>query len=204
MGHPRVKPIYDDSMSSGENSWMSASNASFLSMDLSLVRDHVYFDESMNIAHVFMYADITLATNQNASLSNVTAPSNEFIQDTTSEMAEMESRQKQELEDMAEAHRIATEKAEKLAEEQRQEIVLLKAQREDDIRIAQEKWEADSRIADAKVKAQENATRILRHETDERFQSLQNQMTEMMATFKAAFSSKENKRSANTVEENTS
>ena len=29
-------------------------------------------------------------------------------------------------------------------------------------------------------------------------------MTEMMATFKAAFSSKENKRSADTVEENTS
>ncbi len=193
MGHPRVKPIYDDGMSSGENLWMSASNASFLSMDLSLVRDHAYFDESTNIAHVFTYADITLATNQNASLSNVTAPSNEFIQDTTSEMTEMESRQKQELEDMAEAHRIATEKAEKLAEEQRQEIVLLKAQREEDIRIAQEKWEADSCIADTKVKAQENATRILRHETDERFQSLQNQMIEMMATFKAAFSSKENK-----------
>jgi hypothetical protein len=38
-GQPRVKPIAEDGLSSGENSWMSMSNASFLSMDLSMVEN---------------------------------------------------------------------------------------------------------------------------------------------------------------------
>ncbi|KAI2489363.1 hypothetical protein MHU86_25236 [Fragilaria crotonensis] len=128
FGPPRVKPIYEDGMSSGENSWLSASNARFLSMDLSLVRDHVYFDESTNIAQVFTYANITMPTHQSRTQSTVTVSTYEMTQDVASELTEMESHQKQELEDMAEAHRLATEKAEKLAAEQRQEITLLKAQ----------------------------------------------------------------------------
>ena len=56
----RIKPIHDDGMSSGENSWMSASNASFMSMDLSAVRDSNYFNKTINIEQVFTYADITM------------------------------------------------------------------------------------------------------------------------------------------------
>ena len=206
MGAPRVKPIYDDGMSSGENSWMSASNASFLSMDLSLVRDHVYFDESTNIAQVFTYADITMPNlhHDKTQHNPETATPNTMIQDVASEMTEIESRQKQELEDMVEAHRIATEKAEKLADEQRQEIALLKAQREEDLRIAHEHREEAFRIAEEKVRSQEDATRTLRYETDERIQNLQNQLTEMMENFRAVFGSQENKRSADIEEENDS
>jgi hypothetical protein len=206
MGVPRVKPIYDDGMSSGENSWMSASNASFLSMDLSLVRDHVYFDESTNIAQVFTYADITMPNlhHDKTQHNPETATPNTMIQDVASEMTEIESRQKQELEDMVEAHRIATEKADKLADEQRQEIALLKAQREEDLRIAHEHREEAFRIAEEKVRSQEDATRTLRYETDERIQNLQNQLTEMMENFRAVFGSQENKRSADIEEENDS
>ncbi|KAI2496023.1 hypothetical protein MHU86_18496 [Fragilaria crotonensis] len=204
FGTPRVKPIYEDGMSSGENSWLSASNASFLSMDLSLVRDHVYFDESTNIAQVFTYADITMPTHQNKTQCSATS-TNEMTQDVASELTEMESCQKQELEDMAEAHRLATEKAEKLAAEQRQEIALLKAQREDDLRVAQEYREAALRIAEEREKMQEDVTRKIRNETDERIQNLQNQMTEMMENFKAVFGSQDHKRPADAiVEENNS
>ena len=52
-GVARVKPIYDDGMSSGENSWMSSSNASFLSMDLTNVRDDDFFTGTTNMDKVF-------------------------------------------------------------------------------------------------------------------------------------------------------
>ena len=35
LGPARVKPLCEDGMSSGENSWMTQSNASFMSMELS-------------------------------------------------------------------------------------------------------------------------------------------------------------------------
>jgi hypothetical protein len=39
QANPGVKPIAEDGLSSGKNSWMSMSNASFLSMDLSMVEN---------------------------------------------------------------------------------------------------------------------------------------------------------------------
>jgi hypothetical protein len=33
MGPARVKPLFDDGLSSGKNSWMTQSNASFMSME---------------------------------------------------------------------------------------------------------------------------------------------------------------------------
>ena len=59
-GVARVKPIYDDVMSSGENSWMSSSNASFLSMDLTNVKDDDYFTSTTNMDTVFTYANVTM------------------------------------------------------------------------------------------------------------------------------------------------
>ena len=46
----------------------------------------------------------------------------------------MEALQKQELARMVDIHRIATEKSDKLVEEQRIEIAQLKAQRQDDLK----------------------------------------------------------------------
>jgi hypothetical protein len=105
-GVARVKPIHDDRMSSGENSWMSASNASFMSMNLSAVRDHNYFTETMNIERVFTYADITMPSRIDA-----TAATDKVTTAVASEITELESFQKQELERLA-SHIASKEKVE--------------------------------------------------------------------------------------------
>jgi hypothetical protein len=198
-GSARVKPIYDDGQLSGENSWMSASNVSFMSMDLSTVRDQVYFDDSTNIEKVFTYADITMP-NRSAFSNKATEATDDITTDVTSEMTEMETRQKQELEKLAEVHRLATEKSNKLVEAQRLEIEELKAQRQADL----ETRAHEQQMAEEKVKAQDNATSELRKETKAELNDLKLQMVEMMVTFKAAFSTKienltfDNKRSAPT------
>jgi hypothetical protein len=193
-GSARVKPIYDDGMSSGANSWMSTSNASFLSMDLTAVQDHQFFNESTNIAQVFTYANITVPNTQlhpNGTAKSVAT--DDLTTDVTSELTEMETRQKQEIERMTEAHRIATEKAEaayrtatlkaeQLAEEQRLEIAQLRAQRQAD----QDAYAQEQLIAEAKAQAQEAATSELRSETKAELQCLQDQMNKMMETFQAA------------------
>jgi hypothetical protein len=178
-GSARVKPIYDDGMSSGENTWMSASNASFLSMDLSTVRDHSFFNEATNIEHVFTYADITVPNHGTLAKDDTTT-------DVASELTEMETRQKQKLEWLAESHRIATEKSDKLVEEQRIEIEQLKAQRQEDLEYRAQ----EQRMAEETFKAQSDVTSELRNETKAELNDLKVQMSEMMATLKAAFQSK--------------
>lgn len=135
---PHVKSIHNDGMSSGKNSWTSASNACVLAMDLSLVCDHIYFDQSTNIAQVFTYDDhVRLPDLHNKPHSTATAPTNDVIKDVVSKM--MEISPDAELEDMTEAHCFATEKAEKLAKGQCQEIaLLLNSQCESDLHVAQE------------------------------------------------------------------
>ena len=59
-GPPCVKPIADDGMSSGKNSWMSMSNASFLSMDLSMVQNNDYFMNSQTANKTFSYAHVVI------------------------------------------------------------------------------------------------------------------------------------------------
>ena len=88
LGPPRGKPIHEDGLSSGENSWMLASNASFLSMDLSLVREHQYYDETTNITEVLTYANITLPT-QTPIQSTATATTTDMTTDVTSELTEI-------------------------------------------------------------------------------------------------------------------
>lgn len=203
-GVARVKPIYDDGMSSGENSWMSSSNASFLSMDIQTVRDDDYFAASTNVDRVFTYADITMPNRQaNMTSSNATETTDDITTAVASEITELEIVQKQELERLAESHRVATEKSAKLVEEQRQEIAQLKAQRQEDIASrAQEQL-----VAQAKVAKQDEATSELRLESNEtklELKALRMQMQDMIISFQAAFPTLaasihgENKRSADT------
>ncbi|KAI2500206.1 hypothetical protein MHU86_14281 [Fragilaria crotonensis] len=78
-----------------------------------------------NIEQVFTYADITMP-NRPTSSSYVTAAADGSTTDVASEMTETETRQKQELEHLAEAHRISTEKSDMMVEAQRLEIEELK------------------------------------------------------------------------------
>jgi hypothetical protein len=57
---PKVQAIHNDGFSSGENSWMSMSNASFLSMDLNNVADDDYFSNTTIANRTFTYAEIVL------------------------------------------------------------------------------------------------------------------------------------------------
>ena len=59
---PKVQPIQNDGFSSGDNSWMSMSNVSFLSMDLSNVADDDYFTNTTSATKAFTYAEIVLPT----------------------------------------------------------------------------------------------------------------------------------------------
>jgi hypothetical protein len=61
------KPLYDDSISSGENSWMTQSNASFMSIELPSGQTDDYFRESMTTHQLFSYAE---AANQGSPTSS--------------------------------------------------------------------------------------------------------------------------------------
>jgi hypothetical protein len=59
-GEARVKPLYNDGNSSGENTWMTTSNASYMSMDLPAGQMDDFFATSMNATRVFSYAEIAV------------------------------------------------------------------------------------------------------------------------------------------------
>jgi len=65
-GPPRVKQIIRDSESSGENSWVSRSSASFMSMDLSTIQNDDYFSSSLAATKTFTYA--SAVTRENTTL----------------------------------------------------------------------------------------------------------------------------------------
>ena len=202
-GVARVKPIHDDGMSSGENSWMSASNASFMSMDLSAVNNSNYFTETTNIERVFTYADITMPNRSHPVTSYATEAIDEVTTAVASEITELEVIQKQELERLAESHRIATEQSNRIVEAQRLEIEQLKAQRQADLNDRLQ----EQRLSQEKVKAQDDATSELRSETKAELNDLKLQMIEMMNTFKAVFPQSptppcENKRPATDTDTN--
>jgi hypothetical protein len=200
-GVARVKPIFDDGMSSGENSWMSSSNVSFVSLDISVVRNDDYFTSSTNIDNVFTYADVTMPFRN--PYQATTAPTEDCTTAVTSDITELEAHQKIELEKMAETHRLAVEASAKIVAEQRAEIAQLKSQRQEDLALrAQELLQAQ-----AKLDAQDEATSELRQEstqTKEDISALRNEMKDLMNSFKAAFPhprtppTSENKRAADT------
>lgn len=183
-GTARVKPIHDNGMSSGENSWMSASNASFMSMDLSAVRDSNYFNDTINIERIFTYAEIAMPAARTRLSSDTTEATDDITAEVASEITELEHIQKLELERLAESHRLATEQSNRIVEAQRLEIEQLKAQRQADITERLK----EKRLAQEKVKAQDDATNELRNETKAELNDLKNRMKEMMNTFTAAFS----------------
>ncbi|KAI2512753.1 hypothetical protein MHU86_1541 [Fragilaria crotonensis] len=199
-GPARVKPLYDDGLSSGENSWMTQSNASFMSMDLPTGQDDDYFANSINATKVFTYADIDIPRTQSPQTG---APSDSQTKASISEISDTKTYadyvRKNDLETMTEAHQAAADHANQIIAAQRLEIEQLKAQRLDD--IAQRVQETQT----AKVKAtfQEEATETLKLEaiqTKLEIHELRRDMQDMIQQFKLALATTvpnpDNKRNA--------
>jgi hypothetical protein len=174
-------------------------------MDLTVVRDHQYYDDNVNIAEIFTYASI-------ASAGNLPTISNDIPTETTtvtttdvvSEITELETRQKQELEEMAANHRLEIAQLQvqrtedlRLAELKREaDLRLSELKRETDLRHAEDKRVADLRKAETKVN---EATNVLRLDTEAKLSDMQKQLTEMMLTLQAALNTRpDNKRPAAT------
>jgi hypothetical protein len=121
---PRVQPNHNDGFSSGENSWMSMSNTSFLSMDLSHVADDDYFSNTTVATRAFTYAEIVLppiptkpAAHRN---DNSLCPSDD---DTKAAISEITTTAKT---DSLQAQQQELENAKQTIENQRMEIQKLK------------------------------------------------------------------------------
>lgn len=126
---PKVQPIHNDGFSSGENSWMSLSNASFMSMDLSNVADDKYFSNTTAATKAFTYAEIILTPPRHVAgkLKNITTNNDQNSDEdtqaviseiTTTARTETEQQQRRELEHARQI--IANQQAEiqKLKEDQ--------------------------------------------------------------------------------------
>jgi hypothetical protein len=87
---PRVQPsIHNNGFSSGGNSWMSLSNTSFLSMDLSIVADDEYFSNTTIANRTFTYAEVILpnkSTHGDGYPNSSTCPSKEDTRAAISEI----------------------------------------------------------------------------------------------------------------------
>jgi hypothetical protein len=207
-GPARVKPLYDDGLSSGGNSWMTQSNASFMSMDLPTDQDDDYFASSTNANKVFSYADIAFSK----------PPPRHTVPDidlhTKASMSEISDAKtyadfvrKNDLEHVTEAHKAATENADNIIAAQRLEIEHLKAQRLEDIAQRLE----ESRTAKHKATAQEEATEHLKEaaiQTQLEIHALRRDMQEMLQQFKVALAtaspSQEHKRTSTECGEDNS
>ena len=133
LGPARVKPLFDDGLSSGQNSWMTQSNASFMSMELPTEQNDDYFRDSVNAQRVFSYADVT-NLHQRTTFSDFDEnTTKESISEVTGARTEADSNQQKVLERLTEQHRQEADKAAQIIAAQRQEIENLKAQRLEDI-----------------------------------------------------------------------
>ena len=143
-GPARVKPLFDDGFSSGENSWMTTSNASFMSIELPSGQDDDFFNTSMNANRIFTYDECPLpSTTSKLQFSEAKSKKDGGKDETkatkplawstaTSELTETESHQQQEIARLTEEQvqaKQASLKANKIIEAQRAEIEELKAQR---------------------------------------------------------------------------
>jgi len=120
---PKVQPIRNDGFSSGENSWMSMSNTSFLSMDLSNVADEDYFSSATAVTKAFSYAEIVLPTKSTISI-NASHPierNHDIINDdeTKAAISDITTTARTDSENAAQKE---LEKANELIESQRREI----------------------------------------------------------------------------------
>jgi hypothetical protein len=187
-GPARVKPLYDDGLSSGENSWMTQSNASFMSMEIPTGLDNDYFASSSKANKVFSYADVAIPN----TLSPPPAPDIDMhTKASISEISETKTYadyvRRNDLETITEAHHVETAKANQIIAAQRLEIEQLKAQRLEDIAQRRE----ETRRATTKASAQEEATEHLKQEavqTKLEIHELRRDMQEMIQQFKTALS----------------
>jgi hypothetical protein len=140
-GPAGVKPLFDDGLSSGANSWMTTSNASFMSIELPTSQDDDFFKTSMNPKKIFdmPHYDVCSSPIQPNSTTQMSAKEKSPEKDkppawstATSELTETETQQQQEIARLTEKQAEATQatlKANKIIEAQRAEIEERKAQR---------------------------------------------------------------------------
>jgi hypothetical protein len=161
QGPARVKPLYDDGLSSGENSWMTQSNASFMSMNLPSEQNDDYFRASMNANRIFSYADAAAQPARTTLYDIDDTTTKASISEITGMRTEAESIQQKAIDRLTEQHKQEAVKAAQIIDAQRQEIEQLKAQRLEDIeRRSQEKLATQT-----KAREQDDATNQLRHES---------------------------------------
>ena len=200
-------PLYDDGLSSGDNSWVTQSNASFMSMELPTGPDDDYFANSTNASKVFTYAHVVIPHKPPP------PPAPDIDLNTKASISEISETKtyadyvrKNDLETVTEAHQAETAKANQIIAAQRLEIEQLKAQRLEDIAQRLE----DTKTAKNKASAQEEATEHLKMEaiqTKLEIHELRREMQDMIQQFKMALvttaPSHENKRhSTASVEDN--
>lgn len=206
-GPARVKPLFDDGISSGQNSWMTQSHASFMSMELPTGQNDDYFRDSLNANRVFSYAEAASQYQSSTFYNFDETATKASISEVTGERTEENSNQQKALDRLTEHHRQEVEKAAQIIEEQRQEIQSLKAQRLEDI----ENRNQETMAAQAKVQEQDKATNLLRNESEqtkievsELRTEMKMMMKQMMAAFATASMNQENKRSnANDEDDNS-
>jgi hypothetical protein len=197
-GPARVKPLYDDGLSSGDSSWVTQSNASFMSMELPTGPDDDYFASSTNANKVFTYVHVVFPHKPSP------PPAPDIDLNTKASISEISDTKtyadyvrKNDLETVTEAHHAETAKANQIIAAQRLEIEQLIAQRLEDIAQRLE----DTKTAKNKASAQEEATAHLKVEaiqTKLEIHELRREMQDMIQQFKMALAttapSQENKR----------
>jgi hypothetical protein len=194
-GPARVRPIYNDGMSSGENSWMSASNASFMSMDFSTAQDDDYFTTSSKINHTFSYAEILQPTSpvkyayQYPTSSTLnTQPEEEgkeVISEITTGRSDIENAQKAEIERLKQLHEEERDISRRIIKEQTLEIQRLKDTQSQEARTNKEATEALRQ----KNQSQDEATNKLRMDAEQttlELQQMRLELQSMMNTIRLA------------------
>ena len=205
-GPARVKPLYDDGLSSGENSWMTQSNASFMSMELPTGPDDDYFASVTNANKVFTYANVVIPNKpQPPPAPDIDLNTKASISEISETKTYADYVRKNDLETVTEAHHAETAKANQIIAAQRLEIEQLKAQRLEDIAQRLE----ETKTAKNKASVQEDATEQLKVEalqTKLEIQELRREMQDMIQQFKMALTttapSQENKRYSTASAEN--
>jgi hypothetical protein len=133
-GPARVKPLFDDGLSSGENSWMTQSNASFMSIELPPTKDEDFFRSSMNANRIFTFDEFTVLSSNTNPPQSIIPPASvnkhpAWATASTSEFTETETRQQHEIERLTTERDMARKVSQQIIDDQRAEIEALKTQR---------------------------------------------------------------------------
>ena len=187
-GPARVRPIFNDGMSSGENSWMSASNTSFMSMDFSMGQeDDNYFTNTSKVNRTFSYAEILLPTSPitcaytyppgQLPIHQPEEEGKEVISEITVARSEIETAQKVEIDRLKELHHTEREAARKIINEQTLEIQRLRDTQHQDSQNNKEVTETLRQ----KNQAQDDATNKLRMDAEHTHLELQQMRLELQA-----------------------